>query len=268
MVKSESLKRLPISRLFPNMVTLLGLCAGLSAIRFALNDRWELAVTFIVIAAFIDGLDGRLARLLNSTSKFGAELDSLTDFVNFGVTPAIILYLWKVDELGIRGLGWALALLFIICMAIRLARFNTMSSNIKKPEWAERFFTGIPAPSGAGMSILPMIVSFQIGEGFWTRPEFVAVYMAVIALLVVSTLPTFSGKKIHIRHEFATLALVLAGVVFIALLIEPWITLSLMGIFYVLSFPFSIVYYMKLKRDNPSDDFPEDNNGDIPGDYV
>lgn len=248
MVKSPSLKRLPISRLFPNMVTLLGLCAGLSAIRFALNERWELSVTFIVIAAFIDGLDGRLARLLKSTSKFGAELDSLTDFVNFGVTPAIIVYLWKVDELHIRGMGWALTLLFIICMAIRLARFNTMSENINRPSWADRFFTGVPAPSGAGLLILPMILSFQFGTGIWTQPAFVATYMAVIALLLVSRLPTFSGKKIHIRHEFATLALVAAGVMFIALLMEPWVTLPIMGFLYVSSFPFSVWYYLKLKR--------------------
>lgn len=250
MVKSGSLKHLPISRLFPNMVTLLGLCAGLSAIRFALNDRWELAVTFIVIAAFIDGLDGRLARLLKSTSKFGAELDSLTDFVNFGVTPAIILYLWKVDELHIRGLGWALALLFIICMAIRLARFNTMAEDVERPKWADRFFTGVPAPAGAGLLLLPMILSFQCGEGLWTKPEFVSTYMAIIALLLVSTLPTFSGKKIRIRHEFVSLVLVIAGVMFIALLIEPWITLPVMGIAYVSSFPFSVWYYFKLKRGN------------------
>lgn len=261
MVSSGSLKLFPISRLFPNMVTLLGLCAGLSAIRFALNERWELAVTFIVIAAFIDGLDGRLARLLKSTSKFGAELDSLSDFVNFGVTPALIVYLWRVDELHIRGLGWGLTLLLIICMVIRLARFNTMTEDVHRPYWADRFFTGVPAPAGAGLLLIPMMLSFQIGEGVWTHPGFVAIYMSVIALLLVSTLPTFSGKKIRIRHEFASLAMLVAGVVFIALFMEPWITLPLMGLVYVLSFPFSVWYYLHLKQKNPAEYPIEEENG-------
>lgn len=248
MAKQGKLRSLPLSRLFPNIVTLLGLCAGLSAIRFALNERWELAVTFIVIAAFIDGVDGRLARLLNSTSKFGAELDSLSDFVNFGVTPSLVLYLWKIDELPIRGLGWALALFFIICMAIRLARFNTMLEDTEKPKWAERFFTGIPAPAGAGLSIIPLMLSFQIGDGLWTRPDVVAVYMVVIALLIASTIPTFSSKKIRIPHALVSLALIVFAVFLIAMVIEPWITLPFMGVMYALSIPFSILYYYRLKH--------------------
>lgn len=241
-----TLKDLPISKLFPNMVTILGLCAGLSAIRFALLERWELAVTFIVIAAFIDGVDGRLARLLNSTSRFGAELDSLSDFVNFGVTPAFVLYLWSVDEIGIRGLGWSLTLFFIICMAIRLARFNTTLEDGEKPEWADNFFSGIPAPSSAGLSIVPMMLSFQLGDGFYSDPRFVAIYMTGIALFTASSVPTFSSKKIRIRRNLVSVALLIAAIFFIGLLIEPWITLPLMGAVYIASIPFSVAYYYKL----------------------
>ena len=256
MAKQGKLRGLPLSRLFPNMVTLLGLCAGLSAIRFALNDRWEMAVTFIVIAAFIDGVDGRLARLLNSTSKFGAELDSLSDFVNFGVTPALVLYLWKIDELHIRGLGWALTLFFIICMAIRLARFNTMIENAEQPKWMDGFFNGIPAPAGAGLSIIPMMLSFQIGHGFWEQPAIVSIYMAIIALLIASTIPTFSSKKIRIPHELVSIALIVFAIMLIALIIEPWITLPLMGVAYATSIPLSVLYYYKLKhtKNGPAED--------------
>ena len=235
------------------MVTLLGLCAGLSAIRFALADRWELSVTFIIIAAFIDGVDGRLARLLNSTSRFGAELDSLADFVNFGVTPAFVLYLWSVENIGIRGLGWSLTLFFIICMAIRLARFNTTLDDEEHPEWTDRFFSGIPAPAAAGLSLAPMMLTFQFGEGIFDNPRYVAMYMTTIALFTASSIPTFSSKKIRIRRSLVSLTMLLAAILFIGLLIEPWITLPFMGVLYIVSIPCSIIYYYKLSNENRTD---------------
>ncbi len=262
MAKPRKLKFLPLNRLFPNMVTILSLCAGLSAIRFALVDKWELAVTFILVAAVLDGVDGRLARLLNATSTFGAHLDSLTDFVNFGVTPAIILYLWQVDNITVRGLGWGICLFYIICMAIRLARFNSALEDADRPKWADAFFTGVPAPAGAGLALLPMIISFKIGDEWIISPEYVAGHMVVVALLLVSRIPTFSAKKLRVRHDLASLAMVLGAVLVIALLMEPWIAFPVIGALYLLSIPFSIAYYRKIKRGEVAPPVADEETGD------
>lgn len=241
------LRSLPISRLFPNIVTLISLCAGLSSIRFALLGKWEMAVTFILIAAVIDGMDGRLARLLKATSIFGAHLDSLADFVNFGVAPALVLYLWRVNEASIHGLGWALVMFFSICCAIRLARFNTGLEDDERPEWMDRFFIGIPAPVGGALAILPMTLNFQFGNGFFEVSEYVCAHMAVIGLLMASRIPTFSIKKIAIRRENVSLVLVLAGFLIAMLVIEPWLALLTIGIAYAMSIPFSVLYFHRLK---------------------
>ncbi len=241
----------PLTRLFPNMVTILGLCAGLTSMRFALLGQWEVAVTFIVIAAFVDGMDGRLARLLNATSKFGAQLDSLSDFFNFGVAPGIVLYLWILKQAPIRGIGWALVLLSAVCMAIRLARFNSELDDEETPEWKERFFAGIPAPCSAGLSIIPPMLTFQFGDVAWLHhfinPTTVPLYFLMMAILTVSRVPTFSIKKIVIKRENSSMILVLGGVLGIALITEPWFTLATMGLLYLLSIPISVACYYRFK---------------------
>jgi len=185
-----------MNRLIPNAITVGALCAGLSGIRFAIDGRFEMAVAAIMVAAVLDGLDGRMARLLNGTSKFGAELDSLSDFLSFGVAPAVIVYLWVLSAWG--GLGWIVALAYAVCCALRLARFNTMLSEPNQPSWAGHFFTGVPAPAGAGLALMPLMAHFEFGAGLTDRPWLGALVLALVAFLMVSRLPTFSGKKVHV----------------------------------------------------------------------
>lgn len=242
-------KSFPISRLFPNIITLISLCAGLTAIRFALLGKWEMAVTFILIAAVLDGMDGRLARLLKATSTFGAQLDSLADFINFGVAPVLMLYLWKLQQAPIKGLGWGLVLFYSVCCALRLARFNTNLENDELPAWVDRFFVGIPAPVGAGLAVLPMVFEFQFGNSFFSDPTYTGIHTAIIALLMASRIPTFSIKKIVIRREYASLTLMLSGLLIAALIIEPWLALSVIAVIYAVSIPFSCAYYYRLKQE-------------------
>jgi len=250
--KDKDGKSLAMAKLFPNMVTILGLCAGLSSLRLVLHEKWELAVTFIIIAAFIDAVDGRLARMLNSTSRFGAQLDSLADFLNFGVAPVFALYLWSMHE--VKGLGWALVLFFAICCAIRLARFNTDLEENQQTTWSERFFVGVPAPAAALVGVGPMMVSFALKEtypelfqyvSFVENPLVICGYVTFIAILMVSKIPTFSFKKIFIRREYASLILVATGLFAIALLAEPWTTFAVIGILYFISIPFSLITYYR-----------------------
>src|SRR3984885_1158829 len=190
-------RRIPVRTLVPNVITLLALCAGLTAIRMAFENRYVLAVAAIVFAAILDGLDGRLARFLKGTSRFGAELDSLSDFVNFGVAPALILYFWDLHDL--KSAGWIAAMVFAICGSLRLARFNVMSEDPDRPVWAANFFVGIPAPAGAITVLLPIYLVF-LGvprSGFLTW--LTLLYTLAIALLMVSRLPVFSGKRVGTR---------------------------------------------------------------------
>lgn len=242
---------LPIIRLIPNMVTLTGLCLGLFAIKYAMSGQWQIAVMLVVIAAFVDGIDGRLARMLNASSDFGAQLDSFTDFVNFGVAPAFILYLWKGHE--IKGLGWAVALFFIICMALRLARFNVgLAEDGSDPEMRDKFFQGLPAPCGGAVSLIPMILSFLFEEKFGyqlfetTAPMLIG-YIILMSILTVSSIPTISVKKIKIPREYASLFMAAAALFILSLVVEPWITLPLLGLGYLSTIPFSIFQYYRVK---------------------
>ena len=245
---------LPLIRLFPNIVTIIGLCFGLFALKYAISQQWEIAVTFIVIAAFIDGMDGRLARILNASSHLGAQLDSLADFFNFSVAPAMILYLWKSSE--IKGIGWAMTLFFIMCGALRLARFNVMEAEEEKNSITEKFFLGIPAPAAAGLSLVPMMIEFFMAKHFSTilfsiNPAIVIVYVAVIGILMVSTIPTISIKKTSIRRDFVPLLLAGMGLIVISMIIEPWVILPIMGAGYLLSLPLGIFLAYRFKRDIP-----------------
>ena len=224
--------------LLPNLVTLTSLCIALSAIQMAIHGDFFKAVAFLLIAGFMDGIDGRLARYLNSTSDFGANLDSLIDFVNFGVAPGFIIYAWVNSYQDILGLDWAMVLFFAVCASIRLARFN---SDINKSSGSkildEYFFVGIPAPVGAAMSTLPMVLTREFGEGFYSDSYLVIFYVITIALLMASKLPTISIKNIPIKNNYRYLTLIIASSIIIGLLVKPWLTLSTIGVTYGVSIP-------------------------------
>src|SRR5260370_16026619 len=230
---------IPVRTLVPNLITLLALCAGLTAIRLAVEGRLEIALGAIVFAAVLDGIDGRVARMLKGTSRFGAELDSLADFVNFGVAPGLILYFWSLHEL--KSAGWIAALVFAICAALRLARFNVAIDDPNRPAWAGNFFVGMPAPAGAITVLLPIYVHFL---GIAAPPAFMVpitlVYTLALALLMVSRVPVYSGKKVGKRVPPDLVLPVFIGVVvFFALLIAyPWAVLTIGALIYLASLPF------------------------------
>jgi len=239
-----SSKKLPLIYLFPNLVTVISLCLGMSAIKYGLDGRWELAVGLLVTSAFLDGMDGRLARMLNASSKFGAELDSLTDFVNFGVAPALILYSWSLHSFPIKGFGWAIALTFAICSAFRLARFN--SGLGLEDDSMKNYFIGIPAPSAAGLTLIPIMLSFEYELFFFQEhPGFLAIYMLFIAFMMASQTPTISVKHVHISNKIVFPTLFLCTIFIVSLIIKPWFTLPLMGAVYLASIPLSIYSYYR-----------------------
>jgi CDP-diacylglycerol--serine O-phosphatidyltransferase len=241
-------KAIPVRTLLPNLITLLALCAGLTAIRLAVDGKLELALAAIVFAALLDGIDGRVARMLKGTSRFGAELDSLADFVNFGVAPALILYFWALHEL--KSAGWIAALVFAICAGLRLARFNVMIDDPNKPAWAGNFFTGIPAPAGAITVLLPIYLYFLgISDGL-VMVWITFFYTLAIALLMVSRLPVFSGKRVGKRvPPEMVLPVFVVVVLFFALLISyPWQVLTLGTLAYLVFLPLGWFSYREYQR--------------------
>jgi CDP-diacylglycerol--serine O-phosphatidyltransferase len=243
-------KAIPVRTLLPNLITLLALCAGLTGIRMAIEGRLDLALAAIVFAALLDGIDGRVARMLKGTSKFGAELDSLADFVNFGVAPGLILYFWGLHEL--KSVGWIAAMVFAICAALRLARFNVMIDDPNKPVWAADFFTGIPAPAGAITVLLPIYLNFLGLPNGLVTAWVVLFYTLAIAILMVSRLPVFSGKRIGKRvPPEGVLPVFVAAVLFVALLISyPWIVLTIGTIAYLACLPLGWnAYRLNVRRD-------------------
>lgn len=241
--KKNLRKGFPINKLFPNMITIAAICSGLSAIKFALDSKWENAVIFVILAAFFDIMDGRVARLLKATSEFGAQLDSLSDFLCYGITPSLILYLWKLKEIPLKGLGWGIALFYTVCCAIRLARFNASLSDNKRPIWAENYFVGMPSTAAGILSMIPLALSFQFKDIF--SAQNLAIYMIFLSLMMPSRVPTFSTKKIIIKPNQAYLILLFTGLFFAFILIEPWYCLALFGVLYLISIPFSIFTYKK-----------------------
>ncbi len=241
----------PLFRLLPNLVTLASLCIALSSIRFSLEGNFVLASGFLLLAGFMDGVDGRLARFLNSSSDFGAQLDSLVDFVNFGVTPGFVIYSWVNSYENLAGLDWALVLFFAVCGAIRLARFNVdLTREEVSPILEKYFFKGIPAPVGAAMAMLPMVLTYQFGDGFYSDPVNVIAYVGSLAVLMASRVPTISIKKIPVRNEFAYLTLLILGSIIIGLLVQPWFTLAVIGTVYAFSIPVTIFFYLKIEMEN------------------
>ena len=244
--RKRRFKGLSFNRMIPNILTLLALVAGLTAIRYGLQERWEHAMLAIVAAVVLDGLDGRIARLLKGASKFGAELDSLSDFVCFGVAPALMLYLWSMQNAG--RLGWALVMLFTICCGLRLARFNVALDDQDAPVWKGRFFTGVPAPAGAGLVLLPLIFSFQMGSAFFRESWVVGLFLLVVSGLMVSTIPTYSFKKLKIGTRWILPTMLIVGAVTVFLINAPWMTLSVIGLAYIVSIPISIRDHRRLEK--------------------
>jgi CDP-diacylglycerol---serine O-phosphatidyltransferase len=243
--RARRLSDLSINRMAPNVLTVLALCAGMTAIRFAMNANFIGAVFAIIVAGIFDGLDGRIARLLQSTSSFGAELDSLSDFISFGVAPASVLYLWTMS--GLRGLGWAIVLFYAVCCALRLARFNTELGG-DRPDHLAPFFTGVPAPAGAGLVIVPMFLSFQWGDWLFRSPYLNAVTVTGVALLMVSKVPTVSLKRLRVPHHLVIPTLLGIGVLAAFVTTAPWPTLTAIGIVYVGSIPLTIRASRRLRR--------------------
>jgi CDP-diacylglycerol--serine O-phosphatidyltransferase len=249
--KSTEMRRrrfhpIPVRMLVPNVITLLAICAGLTAIRLSTEGRMELAVAAIVFAAVLDGVDGRVARMIKGQSKFGAELDSLADFVNFGVAPGLILYFWQLHDLN--NVGWIAAMIFAIGGGLRLARFNATLDDPNKPPFAANFFTGVPAPLGAITVLLPIYLSFL---GMPMPPAVLtALFTLLIGFLMVSRLPVFSGKAVKMRvPREMVLPVVVAAVLFIALLISyPWHILSAVSVAYLLSLPWGWKSYREQER--------------------
>jgi CDP-diacylglycerol---serine O-phosphatidyltransferase len=243
-------RAIPVRTLVPNVITLLALCAGLTAIRFAAEGTLDWAVYAIVFAAMLDGIDGRVARLLKGTSRFGAELDSLADFVNFGVAPAVIMYFWGLHE--IKSAGWIAAMVFAIAAGLRLARFNVMADDPNRPPWAGNFFAGIPAPAGAITVLLPVYIQFLGMPSSAVMAVVSLVYTLAIAFLMVSRLPVFSGKKVGTRVPPDLVLPVFIGVVlFIAVLIAyPWIVLTIGTVIYLACLPLGWLSYREyVQRD-------------------
>jgi CDP-diacylglycerol--serine O-phosphatidyltransferase len=247
-LRRRRFRRIPVRTLAPNLVTLLAMCAGLTAIRMAFENRYVLALGAIVFAAILDGLDGRLARFLKGTSRFGAELDSLSDFVNFGVAPALILYFWGLHDL--KSAGWIAAMVFAICGALRLARFNVMIEDPDRPAWTANFFVGVPAPAGAITGLLPIYAAF-LGV---PRSAFVTwltlFYTLGIASLMVSRLPVFSGKRVGTRvpPEMVGPLIVLVVVSIAFLIAYPWILLTAGTLAYLACLPLGWLSYRGYER--------------------
>ena len=244
--------------ILPNMLTLIGVCIGLTSIRFALDGKFEFAIIAIIFAALIDGLDGRIARLIKGTSKVGKELDSLTDMISFGVAPAFIMYFWKLNTLG--RFGWLVCLIYVICVALRLARFNVNSN--QEPSWRDNFFEGVPSPAGGILVLTPLIISVTNFDYITLNYDIIVpTFFIVTSLLLISKFPSYSFKKIVIQRK-ATIFLLFGIVLFFGLLlIYPFNVIALSAVIYLLMLPISFFHYQKLKKQNQDkDSFDEDDD--------
>ena len=246
-----------VRMILPNMLTLIGVCIGLTSIRFSFNGQFDLAIIAIIFAALIDGLDGRIARLIKGTSKVGKELDSLTDMISFGVAPAFIMYFWTLSSLG--RLGWLICLIYVICVALRLARFNINSN--QEPSWRDNFFEGVPSPAGGILVLTPLVISmtnFDLVK--IDNNTIVPIFFIVTSLLLISKFPTYSFKKIVIQRQ-TTIFLLFGIVLFFGfILIYPFIAISISAILYLLMLPISYFHYNKLKKQNADKPNKEDDD--------
>lgn len=242
----EEKSGLSLRAMLPNAITAAALCAGLTAVRFAIDERWALAVLAIVAAGMLDGLDGRIARLLNAQSRFGAELDSLADALSFGMAPALILFLWSLNDL--TRFGWFAALAFAICCALRLARFNAQLDVENQPHKSAGFLTGVPAPVGAGLALTPMCLWLETGLDVFRDPLFNAIWVAVIGVLFISNMATLSWTAIRPQRDIRIWLIALVALVFAGLMLEPWWTFSAISLVYLALIPYALIRYGKIKR--------------------
>ena len=243
--------------ILPNMLTLIGVCIGLTSIRFALDGKFEFAIIAVIFAALIDGLDGRIARLIKGTSKVGKELDSLTDMISFGVAPAFIMYFWKLNTLG--RFGWLVCLIYVICVALRLARFNVNSN--QDPSWRDNFFEGVPSPAGGILVLTPLIISLTDFNYVQLNYDIIVpTFFIVTSLLLISKFPSYSFKKIVIQRK-ATIFLLFGIVLFFGLLlIYPFNIIAATAVVYLLILPISFFHYQKLKKQNQDKDSIEEDD--------
>ena len=246
----RQVRGIPLRALIPNAVTVLALCFGLTGVRFAIAGEWEKAVASIVVAAVLDGIDGRIARLLKGATRFGAELDSLSDVTAFGVAPALIVYLWSLQYLP--GIGWVIALSHAVTCALRLARFNAQIDSAPQPHKRAGFLTGVPAPVGAALTLSPLFLSFWLEpvllDDARVRATLVSLVVLPVAFLMVSSLPTFSWGSVRLRPSRRLPALVVVGLLAGALFSAPWMTLTLACIAYAATIPFAVRSYARLKQ--------------------
>lgn len=243
---------IPLRAIPANVITALALCCGLTGVLFAISASqvgnvldWKYAVGAIVVAGVLDGMDGRIARMLNGQSRFGAELDSLSDVIAFGVSPALITYLWAVGD--IRQWGWIFALGYVVCAALRLARFNAAIDTEDQPHKSAGFLTGVPAPAGAGLAFTPLYLWFITGDDIFRQPLPVAMWLGLVGLLMISNLATFSWSRVRVRQTLRMEVILLAALAGSALFFTPWHLLALVSIFYVASIPFSVASYKKIR---------------------
>ena len=243
--------------ILPNMLTLIGVCIGLTSIRFALDGKFEFAIIAIILAAIIDGLDGRIARLIKGTSKVGKELDSLTDMISFGVAPAFIMYFWKLNTLG--RFGWLVCLIYVICVALRLARFNINSN--QEPSWRDNFFEGVPSPAGGILVLTPLIISLTNFDYISINYNIVVpAFFVITSLLLISKFPSYSFKKIVIQRK--TTIFLLFGIIlfFGLLLIYPFNVIAISSIIYLAMLPISFFHYQKLKKQHADNNAADDDD--------
>jgi len=245
--------------ILPNILTLVGVCIGLSSIKFAFDGKFELSIIAVIVAGIIDGLDGRIARLIKGTSKVGKELDSLTDVISFGVAPAFIMYFWSLSEIG--RLGWLISLIYVVCVALRLARFNVNSEG--EPSWKDNFFEGIPSPAGGILVLMPLIYGFSEIQLFNVNNKIIVPILFIsISILLISKIPTYSLKKIVVPRSTTIFLLFIVVLYFGLILIYTFNTLVISGALYILTIPVSALHYLiisknsKIKSENT--DYHED----------
>lgn len=255
-------KGLSLRAVVPNAITAAALCSGLTGIRFAISGDWPEAIYAVILAGVLDGIDGRIARLLKAQSRFGAELDSLADSLSFGMAPALILYLWTLQD--IPRIGWFASLAFAICCALRLARFNAQIDTDDQPHKSAGFLTGIPAPVGAGLAFLPFYLWMATGEELFRNPIAMSIWMALIAFLMISNVATLSWTSLRPRRNVRLELIALVGIIFAALLLEPWWTLAIISAGYMVLVPYGVIKYGRIKRQRGVSSLSVDQQAAVP----
>ena len=246
--------------ILPNMFTLIGVCIGLSSIKFAFDEKFTLSIIAIIVAAIIDGLDGRIARLIQATSKVGKELDSLTDVISFGVAPAFIMYFWKLNELG--RIGWLICLIYVVCVALRLARFNVNSG--QEPSWRDNFFEGVPSPAGGVIVLMPLIYSFSDIQILKINYDFVVpILFIVVSILLISKAPTYALKKISVPRNMTIFLLLAVVLYFGLLLIYTFNAIVISGLIYFIMIPVSFMHYNNLSKKSKDQNILNEEHEDI-----